>query len=268
MGDILNNEFKFKKSLGQNFLKDNHIINKIIDCSDIDKDTLVIEIGPGQGALSRSIVEKAKAVILYEIDIRLNWYLNRLLKRYDNYEIIIGDFLKTNLKSDLKKYNYNKLYVISNLPYYITTPIINKFIDDDILPDRMVLMIQKEVANRFSARVNSRDYGSLTVLLNYYYNINKLFDVSRNSFYPKPRVDSAVICMDLKKNRKMVKNISVFKRLIYDSFRFKRKNLKNNLGDYDLNKIKNILLKYNLDLSCRAENLSLDIFVEIANDII
>ena len=261
-------EFNYRKSLGQNFLKDVHVIDKIIESADIDSDTLVVEVGPGQGALSRSIVKNAKYAIFYEIDTRLNWYLNRLLKDYDNYHIVINDFLKEDVKEELSKHEYKKLYVLSNLPYYITTPIVSKFIDDDILPDKMILMMQKEVANRFSASVGSKEYGALTVLLNYYYDTKKLFEVSRNCFFPKPKVESTVICMELKKKRLKVENMAVFKRLIKDSFRHKRKNLKNNLDDYDLHKIEKILSKYNLDLSCRAEALSLDIFVEIANDIL
>ena len=260
-------DFKFKKSLGQNFLRDNNIIQKIIDSAEIDDDTLVIEIGPGRGALSPFIVSKAKYVIFYEIDNRLKWYLNRILNKYSNYSIVMNDFLKEDVKSKIANFDYKELYVISNLPYYITTPIVNKFIDDDVLPDKLVLMMQKEVAMRFSAKVNSKDYSALTVFLNYYYDINKLFDVSKNCFFPRPKVDSAVISMNLKKNRLKIKNMYIFKRLIKDSFRYKRKNLRNNLDDYDLDKIGRILSKYNLDLNVRAEAISLEIFVDIANQI-
>lgn len=260
-------EFKYKKSLGQNFLRDNNIINKIIDSAEIDNDTLVIEIGPGRGALSPLIASKAKYVIFYEIDSRLKWYLNKILNKYTNYSIVMNDFLKEDVKSKIALYDYKKLYVVSNLPYYITTPIVNKFIDDGIFPDKLVLMMQKEVAMRFSAKVNSKDYGSLTVLLNYYYDIKRLFDVSKNSFFPKPRVDSSVISMDLKNDRLKVENMCVFKKLVKDSFRHKRKNLRNNLDDYDLDKISRILKKYDMDLNVRAESVSLEIFVDIANQI-
>ena len=260
-------DFKHRKSLGQNFLIDNHIIDKIIDSASIDNDTLVIEIGPGEGALSKKIVSRAKYAIFYEIDGRLESHLNKVLGNYDNYSIIINDFLKEDVKSEVSNYDYKKLYLISNLPYYITTPIINKFIVDDILPDKMVLMMQKEVAMRFSAKVNSKDYGALTVLLNYYYDIEKLFDVSKNCFFPRPNVDSAVISMSLKKERLNVVDLSNFKKIVRDSFRYKRKNLRNNLGNYDLDKIEKILNKYGLDLNSRAESVSLDIFVDISNHI-
>ena len=263
----MNNKFNFKKALGQNFLKDNNIIHNIVDSADIDKDTLVIEIGPGGGAITSKLVPLAGFTILYETDGRLESHLNDLLEQYDNYKLIIGDFLKTSLKDDLSKYNYSKVYVVANLPYYITTPIIMKFIDDNVLPDKLVIMVQKEVASRLSSSINSKDYGSLTVFLNYYYDISKLFDVSKNCFVPKPNVDSAVICMKLKKKRRKIKDIELFKKLVKDSFRYKRKNLRNNLSNYDLKNINDVLSKYGYDLTCRAENLSLDVFVDIVNEL-
>lgn len=261
----MKDDFKFKKSLGQNFLRDENICKKIVDSAFIDKDTLVIEIGPGSGAISKYIIPKSGYSILYEIDTRLKDDLTEKFRDYDNYEIVFNDFLKENVKEKIGRYHFKKLYVVANLPYYITTPIISKFIDDEIYPDKIVVMVQKEVALRFSAVVGSRDYGSLTVFLNYYYHIRKLFDVSRNCFEPKPNVDSAVICMELKSDRKVVNDIQLFKQLVKDSFRYKRKTIRNNLKGYDLNKISDVLNRYGFDLGVRAENLSLDIFVDIAN---
>jgi len=257
--------FEFKKAFGQNFIHDDNIIKKIADSSLVDRDTLVIEIGPGAGSLSKMIVPMAKNAILYEIDTRLESTLNKVLGNFDNYEIVFNDFLLEDVNSRISKYDYKKLYVVANLPYYITTPIISKLIDDNILPDKIVIMVQKEVATRLSAKVGSKDYGSLTVLLNYYYNIKKLFDVSRNCFTPVPNVDSSIVCMDLKKDRLNLCDSSLFKRLVRDSFQFKRKNIRNNLAKYDLEKIEKVLKKYNFDLSVRAEALSLEIFVEMAN---
>ena len=261
-------DFKHKKSLGQNFLKDNNIMNKIVDSANIDKNTLVIEIGPGEGAISRLIIPRSKYTILYEIDERLKIILDDKLSKYDNYKIIFNDFLKVNVLSDLNNYIYKKLYVIANLPYYITTPIVEKFIDDGILPDKMVLMMQKEVALRYSAKPGSKEYGSLTVLLNYFYDIEKLFDVGRKSFIPEPNVDSAVICMNKKSNILEVKDLSYFKKLVRDSFKYKRKNIKNNLKNYDLDRVLKVLKKYNLGLEVRAEALSLEIFVDLANELV
>ena len=260
----MNDKFVFRKSLGQNFLKDMNVIQNIVDSANIDKDTLVIEIGPGGGALSKYIVPLSGFSLLYEADGRLESKLKYELNDFNNYDLFIGDFLNIDLKDFLNN-KFSKLYVVANLPYYITTPIIIKFIDENVLPDRFVIMIQKEVASRLSAKTNTKDYGSLTVFLNYYYDIRKLFDVSRNCFVPKPNVDSSVICMELKKERKKIKDIELFKKIVKDSFRFKRKNIRNNLSNYNLDIISNVLLKYGFDLTCRAENLDLDVFIDIAN---
>ena len=135
------------------------------------------------------------------------------------------------------------------------------------LADSITIMMQKEVAMRFSAQVNSKDYGSLTVFLNYYYSISRLFDVSRNCFEPKPNVDSAVICMDIIKDKKKVNDIELFKNLVRDSFRYKRKTIRNNLKGYDLDIIENVLKKYGFGLDCRAEVLGLDIFIDMCNEL-
>lgn len=260
-------QFDFKKSLGQNFLHDQNVIHKIVDSADIDRDSLVIEVGPGGGALTNFIVPLCGQALLYEADRRLESSLHKLLYQYSNYEVIVGDFLKADLSNDLKKYHYDKLCVVANLPYYITTPIIMKFIDENIFPNQMVIMVQKEVAYRFAAKVGTKDYGSLTVFLNYYYDIQKLFDVSRNCFTPKPNVDSAVIKMNLKKVRLKVNNMDLFKRLVRDCFLYKRKTLRNNLKGYNLEIVVAVLSKYGFDLSVRAENLKLEVFVAIANEL-
>ena len=261
-------DFQLKKSLGQNFLNDKNVINKIVESADIDKDTLVIEIGPGGGAITELMVPKAGRAMLYEADSRLEEHLNNLLSSNDNYEIVIGDFLKADLVRDLARYSGMKIYVVANLPYYITTPIIMKFVEECVLPQKFVIMVQKEVAYRLSAGVGSRDYGSLTVFLNYYYDIKKLFDVSRNCFTPKPNVDSAIVEMKLKNNRLEVLDMNVFNKLVRDSFSFKRKTLRNNLKGYNLELIERVLEMYGFDLSIRAENLELEVFVDIANELV
>ena len=257
--------FEFKKSLGQNFIKDENIINKIVKYSEIDKDTLVIEIGPGAGSLSKKIIPLSGYSLLYEIDLRLKDILNNELKINDNYEIIFGDFLEQDLSYIKSKYNYNKIYVVANLPYYITTPIITKLIND-IYPDKIVIMIQEEVADRLSANYGSRNYGMISVLLGSKYTIKKLFKVSRNSFVPTPNVDSAVISLD-KADRLGNINISKFESFIKDAFQFKRKNLRNNLKKYNLDLIDNILRQHNYSLNNRAEDIPVDIFIEIVGKI-
>lgn len=260
-------KFKFKKSLGQNFLNDANVIHKIVDSAEIDKNTLVIEIGPGGGAITKFIVPKALECILYEADGRLEDSLNYLLKENDNYVIKIGDFLETDISIDINDRKYEKLYVVANLPYYITTPIIMKFVEERLLPDKFVIMVQKEVAYRLSAKAGTRDYGSLTVFLNYYYDIKKLFDVSRNCFTPRPNVDSAIVEMKLKEDRLEVTDLDLFNRLVKDSFLYKRKTIRNNLKNYDLEIIEDVLKKHGFDLSVRAEKLKLEIFVEMSNEL-
>ena len=257
--------FDFKKSLGQNFLNDENIIDKIVKCSGIDKDTLVIEIGPGAGALSKRTIPLSGYTILYEIDTRLKDILNNLLKDNNNYEIIFNDVLKQDIKKDISRFNYNKIYVVANLPYYITTPIISKLIEE-ISPDKIVIMIQEEVADRLCATVGTKEYAMITVALGSRYDIKKLFKVGRNCFTPAPNVDSAVISL-VKHNKYNIKDNSLFDKLIKDAFKFKRKNLRNNLKGYDLSKIEAILKENNYSLSDRAEVIPISLFVDIANNL-
>lgn len=257
--------FVFKKKYGQNFIIDENIINAIINKSAIDKETLVIEIGPGSGALTIKLAETAKNVLCYEIDTSLREILSDVLKDCKNVEIIYDDFLKRNVLLDIKKYKYNSLYVVANLPYYITTPIIVKLIEDNIDVKKIVVMVQKEVGNRFRAKAGSRDYNSLSVFLNYFYDVKKIMDVSKNVFMPKPNVDSIVVEFNKKEKNLSIKNKELFFKLIRDSFRQKRKTIKNNLKGYDLEKVEKILKKHNLSLSSRAERISTEIFAEIAN---
>lgn len=266
MNELLEkNEFNFKKKFGQNFIIDENIINNIVTKANVDKDTLVIEIGPGAGSLTYFLAKFAKNVLCYEIDTTLKEILRDNLKEYDNVEVIYNDFLKVNVLDDIKKYEYKKLYVIANLPYYITTPIIIKLIEDDINVDKIVVMVQKEVGDRFKAVPGTKDYSSLSVFLSYYYNIKKIMDVSKNVFIPKPNVDSIVVEFNRKEKKLNVMDEQLFFKLIKDSFEFKRKTLKNNLKNYDLEKIDKVLKKHKLDLSVRAEQISLELFVEIAN---
>ena len=257
-------DFKHKHSLGQNFLKDKNVLAKIIDSCDVKEDDLVIEIGPGQGALTKFLKLYHCNLVCFEIDERVKPFLR--LYEDDKTKIIFKDIMDVNLQDELKDIKYNKLYVIANLPYYITTPIIQKMIDSKLDIEAMVLMVQNEVADRLSAHTGTKDYGMMTVNLNYYYDVNKLFVVNRKSFEPVPNVDSAVIKLSKKEINK-ANNEEIFFKLIKDSFMMKRKNIRNNLKSYDLEIIEKVLNKYNLDLNCRAENIPLDCFVEIANEI-
>ena len=262
-----NNSFKFKKNFGQNFIIDKNIIDNIILKSEIDKNTLVIEIGPGAGSLTTALAQSAKNVLCYEIDKTLEPILNENLNEYDNVDIVFQDFLQCDVKERVKNYTYEKLYVVANLPYYITTPIITKLIDDKVDVDKIVVMVQKEVGDRFKADPGSKDYSSLSIFLKYYFNINKILDVSRNVFMPKPNVDSIVVEFVKKKDKVNVNNEALFFKLIRDSFTQKRKTLRNNLKGYNLEKIEDVLKKYNMDLSIRAEQVSIEIFADITNNL-
>ena len=268
MKELINKyDFKFKKKFGQNFLKDNNILNNIVSKSEVDKDTLVIEIGVGAASLTTLLCVSSKNVLAYEIDTELKPIIDETLKSYNNVEVKYVDFLKSNPKEDIKKYNYKKLYVVANLPYYITTPIIEKIINDKLDVGKIVIMVQKEVGDRFNAKPNTKEYNSLTIFLNYYFSINKLMNVSRNSFIPSPNVDSVVIEMKKRDNKYNVNNEELFFKLVRDSFKYKRKNLRNNLKGYDLEKIENILKQFNKDLNSRAESLTIENFVEISNSL-
>ena len=269
MQELLNkNSFYFKKNFGQNFIIDENIIRNIITASEIDEDTLVIEIGPGAGSLTYFLCQVARQVLCYEIDDRLKSILETNLESFNNVDIKFADFLKCDAREDIKKYNYKKLYVVANLPYYITTPIIVKLIDDRICVDKMVLMVQKEVGDRFKAKPGSRDYGSLSIFINYYYDVKKVLDVSKNVFIPKPNVDSIVVLFTKKDKKIELKDKDLFFKLIRDSFKQKRKTLRNNLKDYDLDVISKVLSDYGYDLSVRAENLSIEVFACIANTLV
>ena len=258
-------DFNYKKKFGQNFLKDNHIVERIVSEAQILEDTLVVEVGPGKGVLTKELSKKANNVICYEIDEELQYELINLQKEYKNVTVKFCDFLCVDLLDDLKEYDYKHLYFISNVPYYITTPILTKIMESKLPFEKIVMMVQKEVGERFSAKPESKSYSSITVFLNYFYNIKKLFNVSRNEFIPVPNVDSEVICFEKKNEQLNVKDEELFFRLVRDSFKFKRKTIKNNLKNYDLLKIESVLKNNGFSLETRAEQIPLDVFVEISN---
>lgn len=267
--ELLNeHDFKFKKRFGQNFIIDENIIDAMIKKSNLEPNSLIIEIGPGSGVLTNKLATVAQNILCYEIDNTLKSVLENNLKNHNNIEIIYDDFLKRNVLADIEKYKYDKLYVVANLPYYITTPIITKIIEDKINVDKMIVMVQKEVGDRFRAIPGTRDYNSLTIFVNYYFNVKKIMDVSRHVFLPKPNVDSIVVEFSKKQNLLPLKNQEFFFKLVQDSFNQKRKTIRNNLKNYDLEKIENILKKHNFDLSSRAEQIPIEVFVELANSIV
>ncbi len=263
---ILMGNFNFKKKYGQNFLVDTNIVKKIVSDIDVSPKSLVIEIGCGDGRLTKFLCEKFDYVLGYEIDLEVKDKLLDNLKGFANYSIIFDDFLKRDVLADIKDISYDNVYVVANLPYYITTPIIERLVTLNLDISLMRFMVQKEVGDRFCALVGSKNYGSLTVYLNYNFKVKREFVVSRNSFYPRPNVDSMVVSF-YPKERLVVKDIDLFYKLVRDSFCFKRKTLRNNLGSYDLDKVLRVLKRYGFDLSVRAEQLDEKIFCEISNEL-
>lgn len=248
---------KAKKYYGQNFLKNEEIIKNITDLVNPGENDLIIEIGPGRGALTKYLTQKACDLVCIEIDTDLKVYLDKYQSK--KCKIIYEDILNVDLNEITKV--YQNVFVVGNLPYYITSPIL-EYLINSIKAQKMVFMVQKEVADRYSAKVNTKDYGYFTLFLNFYYEVNKEIFVDKNNFDPIPKVDSEVISLSLKDK---IPNINVGKYFSFlkECFSHKRKTLKNNIVSYDFEKIINVLNKYGLTESARAEQISEDIFIEI-----
>ncbi len=261
-------DVKFKRKYGQNFLKNISVVERIVDVSGVGARDLVIEVGPGGAIMTRELSKRAGNVLAYEIDEDLKDELSKRLDGCSNVDVLFKDFLDADLVNDVKNYSYDKLFFVSNVPYYITTPILMKLIDSNLSFSKIVMMVQKEVGDRFSTKPGSKEYGSITVLLNYFFDVKKEFLVSRNQFVPVPNVDSVIVSFTEKKDKKYLKDFTFFQKVVRDSFQFKRKTIKNNLRSYDLDTVSNVLSKYGYDLSVRAENLQLDVFVDLANELI
>lgn len=254
-------EHKFKKKFGQNFLFDDNILNKIYSSISPGLNDLIIEIGPGSGNLTKYLKKYNASLICFEIDKSLSKYLDPLID--NKTKIVYDDFMNVNLDEFIDVSLYDNIYVIANIPYYITTPIIEKITYSNLNVSSLILMVQKEVAVRLSSVPGKKDYGYITVFLNAFYDVETLFDVSRNCFYPIPNVDSAIIKMTRKDCN--VYNLDFFNNFIKNAFKYKRKNLKNNLYSYNLDDINYILNKYSFSLSNRAEDIPCNVFIEICN---
>lgn len=272
------NNLKAKKKFGQNFLIDDNILNQIINASDICKDDLIIEIGPGLGNLSEYILNFATYSMLVEIDSEMISILNdRFENKFKNYEILNEDILKVNIDEKIKEIESRKnikfstVKVIANLPYYITTPILFKLLQDSERISNIIVMVQKEVAERMVASPKTKDYGILTLMVEYLTDANIVTYVPRESFIPAPNVDSAVI--KLVKNKKYkVENETVLFDLIHKAFALRRKKITNSLlssNFLNLNKgeLENILLKCGFDLNIRAEELKLEDYIKIIENL-
>ena len=264
--------FNFKKSLGQNFLVDVNIINNIIDASDIDDQTGIIEIGPGMGALTEQLAKSAKKVLALEIDQRLIPVLKDTLASYSNVTIINEDVLKANIKEAVQTHlkDCNKIMVVANLPYYITTPILLNLMQQDVPIDGYVVMMQKEVGERLNAEVGSKAYGSLSIVVQYYTETSKVLTVPKSVFMPPPNVDSIVVKL-MKRHEPLVTidDEEAFFKLAKAAFAQRRKTINNNYQSFFVNgkQYKEDILKWleqaGIDPKRRGETLSIQDFAKL-----
>lgn len=263
--------FKFSKSLGQNFLIDGNIVRKIVEASDVTKEDYVLEIGPGIGTLTEELALKAKKVVAVELDKALLPILDETLGQYDNVEIIYGDILKVNLEEIIsKKLGGGPIKVVANLPYYVTTPIMAKLIEDNLSIESIVVMVQREVADRMTAKAGSKEYGSLSVFVNFYSIPEIALKIPKTVFMPQPKIDSAVVKLKLKADLPDVNRDEFFK-VVRAGFSKRRKTIINSLSTdglgVDKENIRSALKAANIDPKIRAENLTVEDFLRLSKSL-
>jgi len=261
--------FKFSKGLGQNFLIDGNIVRGIVTGAGVAEDDCVLEIGPGIGTLTEELALRAKKVVSVELDKDLLPILDITLGKYDNVEIIHGDILKIDLDKLIEeKFDNKPVKIVANLPYYVTTPIIARLIEGGHKIESITVMIQKEVADRIVAEKDTKDYGSLSVFVNYYSRPEIVLDVPRTVFIPEPNVDSSVIRLTLKDDLVEVDQ-DIFFKLVKSAFGKRRKTILNSMtsGYLKLDKpdLKRILAELDIRENLRAENLTIEDYGNIAN---
>lgn len=262
--------FIFKKKFGQNFITDPGLINKIVKAGDVKPGDVVVEIGPGAGTLTKGLLEASCRVLAVEIDKDLIPILRRTLVGFDNIKIVNQDVMKVDLDQLVKEnFGYDGAYkVVANLPYYITTPIIMKLLEHKHNIERITIMVQKEVAERLVSTAGTKDYGAITLAVNYYSKPQIAFKVPRQAFIPQPEVDSAVITLDVyDKPPVACDNPKLLFKLIKAAFQQRRKTLNNALSSLELKKEKvgEILNVASIDGQRRGETLSLEDFAMLAN---
>lgn len=270
-------KIRANKSLGQNFLINQNVVDKIVESSNISKEDLVIEIGPGLGTLTKELLERAGKVICIELDKKMIKILLDRFSLYNNFEIIHEDVLKVRLNKTIKeekeKNGFKTAKIVANLPYYITTPIIMKLLEDRLDLESITVMVQKEVADRLIAIPGEKETGAITYSVYYYATSEGILEVPNDSFIPEPEVNSKVIKLTIRKEPPVeVKSRGVMFKIIKSAFMQRRKTLLNALTNTKVFMSKeeglSILKDLNLDENVRAENLSLEDFAEITNRIL
>ena len=270
-------KIRANKALGQNFLINQNVVDKIVESSDITKEDLVIEIGPGLGTLTKELLEKAGKVICIELDKKMIKILTDRFSLYENFEVIHGDVLQIRLnkiiKEEKEKNSFKSAKIVANLPYYITTPIIMKLLEDRLDLESITVMIQKEVADRLIAIPGEKETGAITYSVYYYATSEGIMEVPNDSFIPEPEVTSKVIKLTLRKEPPVeVKSRGVMFKIIKSAFMQRRKTLLNALTNTKVFMSKEeglrILKELQLDENVRAEKLTLNDFAEITNKIL
>ena len=261
--------FKLSKSLGQNFLIDGNIVRKIVESAEITKDDYVLEVGPGMGTLTEELALNAKKVVAVELDRNLQPVLKDTLGQYENVEIVFEDILKLNLEELIKdKFHDAKVKIVANLPYYITTPIIAKFLEEGYNIDSINVMVQKEVAERISAKPNNKSYGSLTVFAQFYSNPQIVLNIPKSVFIPQPKVDSAVIRLKIDNKFPGVDQEKFFK-IVKAAFSTRRKTILNTLSsglELEKDRVRELLEESHIESKKRAENLTIEDYISLSNN--
>lgn len=269
-------KIKANKDLGQNFLINDDVIEKIIEKSQIEKNDLIIEIGPGLGVLTNLLLEKSDNVVAIELDKRMVEIISKRFILKNNLQIINEDVLKVDLNKLInerkKQTNINKVKIVANLPYYISTPIIMKLLEEKLEIDEIIVMVQKEVAQRLVAKTGTKDVGAITYAVEYFSEAEKVIDVPKESFIPSPKVESAVIKLKIRKKAYVqVKDEKMLFNIIQKSFSQRRKTLVNALVNGKIveskEKAEKIIKQLNINENIRGEKLTLEDFARICNTI-
>ncbi len=264
---LLKHNLSLKKAFGQNFLTDTALLDQIVEKAGVTSDDVVLEIGCGAGALTSALAKKAKKVVGYEIDTRLKPILNEMLCDYNNVEIVFNDIMKVSLDEIEKKLG-GQYVLVANLPYYITTPIIMRFIENAQNIKGMVIMVQEEVAYRLASNSGTSDYGAITVGINLRGKAEVVLKVGREKFTPVPNVDSAIVKIDIEKDKFKGADLINVRNVVRCAFSSRRKMLVNNLMNtykFSRTKAEEVLTKAGLSLTVRGENLSAQDFVNLSD---
>jgi 16S rRNA (adenine1518-N6/adenine1519-N6)-dimethyltransferase len=263
---LVKHGFRFKKQFGQNFISDSNLLSSIVTASGVTKETTVVEIGCGAGTLTRAIAEQAKKVYAFDIDTDLQPVLAETLAGLENVEVIFRDFNKMDLKPFEEE--IGEYVVVANLPYYITTPLVTKLLEESEKVQGLAIMVQEEVADRFCAKEGTPEYGSITAAIALKGTAKVVKRVSRNMFYPRPNVDSAVVKIDFERGRVEVKDEKAYRQTVKCAFLNRRKTLENNLVNFfkiTREQAKEALKKVGIDEKARGETLSPQVFAKLSD---